>query len=52
MALLDSGHRLSTARHDRTAPKGTLHPAIGLAGGFGFIVATALLVHVAMGALL
>jgi hypothetical protein len=52
MALLDSGHRLSTARPDRETPKGTLHPAISLAGGFGFIVVTALIVHVAMAALL
>ena len=51
MALLDSAHRVSSVRHDRTGSKGGIHPSICLISGFGFIVASALLVHVAMAAL-
>ncbi|ADL00506.1 hypothetical protein [Brevundimonas subvibrioides] len=52
MALLDSAHRVSAARQERTATKSGIHPSICLVSGFGFIVAMALLVHVTMAALL
>ncbi len=47
MALLDSASRFSTVRDDRQATtKGGIHPSICVLTGFGFIVASALAVHV------
>lgn len=41
MALLQSADRVSTPPAERK-----LHPAICLAGGFGFIIGASLVVHV------
>ena len=41
MALLHSADRVPTSHSGRK-----LHPAIGLVGGFGFIIGMALAVHV------
>ena len=50
MALRHSAHRASTV-HPATGER-KLHPAIGLLGGFGFIVGAALLVHFVFNALI
>jgi hypothetical protein len=57
MALLDSAprsaQRISTTHIPSPARKGDgLHPAMSLAGGFGFIIAGALAVHVIFNALI
>ncbi|WP_396594252.1 hypothetical protein [Brevundimonas sp. R86498] len=53
MALLHPEDRFSTVRtRNRTTAKGGIHPAICLLSGFGFIVASALAVHVIFNALI
>lgn len=53
MALLHPEDRFSTVRtRHRTAPKGGIHPSICLISGFGFIIASALAVHVIFNALI
>ncbi len=47
MALIHLSDRVSTHKAERK-----LHPALCLAGGFGFIVGGALLVHVVFNALI
>ncbi len=49
MASLQSAHRVS---RERTRAKGGIHPSICLVSGFGFIVASALAVHVIFNAIL
>ncbi len=53
MALLHSADRVSGSRADaRPLPQRGIHPAICLVAGFGFIVASALAVHVIFNALM
>ncbi|MBU1348145.1 MAG: hypothetical protein KKA16_14485 [Alphaproteobacteria bacterium] len=52
MALLDSAHRVSTARApSRPLSERKIHPSICLVSGFGFIIVSALAVHVVFNAL-
>ncbi|MES2860781.1 MAG: hypothetical protein V4701_04880 [Pseudomonadota bacterium] len=53
MALLGSAHRISVAGASaRSSPQRKLHPSICLLTGFGFIVGSALAVHVVFNALI
>lgn len=51
MALLDAGHRSARAPSQRFTER-KIHPSICLATGFGFIMASALAVHVIFNALM
>jgi hypothetical protein len=51
MALLDPADDRSAHPH-RPAHEPTRHPMICLAGGFGFIIGAALIVHVVFNALI
>ncbi len=52
MAVIHPQDRVAHFRVDRHAVRKPLHPALGLAVGFGFIVAAAAIVHVVFNAVM
>ncbi|GAW41564.1 hypothetical protein SH203_01972 [Brevundimonas sp. SH203] len=52
MAVIHPQDRIAHIRADRNALRRPLHPALGLAIGFGFIIATATVVHIVFNAVM
>jgi len=52
MAVIHPQDRIAHFRVDRHAVRKPLHPALGLAVGFGFIMAAATIVHVVFNAVM
>ena len=52
MAVIHPQDRIAHMTSERSTANRPLHPAVGLAVGFGFIVATATIVHVVFNAVM